>query len=196
MNHQNRLRSKLFFYSQIVVSLFLIFSINACENRSDYEITVSRELNSNERADSLFLGYYFGMTTSDFFEHSRQLNSDGTVTGQTTIHYSHDKLGNSVTKYFYPSFEDDKIYRLPIEASYDAWAPWNRSFFSDTLIVDLMDLYKEQYGSDFFLTEIPDKEDSVWVSVQSNRRIVLNKKDDMTVQIEFLDLSVENPKSE
>jgi len=167
--------------------------LGACENKTDYELTVEKELNRSERADSLFLGYYFGMTTSDFFAHSRQLNSDGAVTGQTTIHYTFDYQGNTVTKYFYPSFEDDKIYRIPIEASYDGWAPWNRSFFSDSLMVDLMDLYNNQYGAEFFLTQLPDKEENVWVSVQSNRRIVLNKKDDMIVQIEFLDLTVQNP---
>ncbi len=193
MNAQNKLRKKLTICSNLLIPLFLILSINACENKTEYELTVAEELNSLERADSLFLGYYFGMTSKEFFEHSRQLNSDGVITGQTTIHYTHDHLGHSVTSYFYPSFEDDQIYRLPIEASYDGWAPWNRSFFSDTLMVDLMDLYNQQYGAEFNFTVIPDKEDSVWVSVQSNRRIVLNKKDDMTVQIEFLDLSVQKP---
>lgn len=194
MIYQIKLRNKLYLFSNLFILLCLMSVLTACENKTDYELLVERELNSTERADSLFLGYYFGMTTSDFFDHSRQLNSDGVVTGQTTIHYSHDDLGHSVTKYFYPSFEDDQIFRLPIEASYDGWAPWNRSFFSDSLMVDLMDMYNHQYGADFIYTEIPDKEDSVWVSVQSNRRIVLNKKDDMAVQIEFLDLSVQNPK--
>tara|TARA_R100001143_G_scaffold63591_1_gene73046 strand:+ start:71705 stop:72235 length:531 start_codon:yes stop_codon:yes gene_type:complete len=176
-----------------MILLLLLNILNACENKTEYESIVERELKKTERADSLFLGYYFGMTTSDFFDHSRQLNSDGRVTGQTTIHYSHDDLGNSVTKYFYPSFANDRIYRLPIEASYDGWAPWNRSFFSDTLIVDLIEMYNQKYGTEFIYTDVPDKEDSVWVGVQSNRRIVLNKKDDMTVQIEFLDLSVQYP---
>lgn len=193
MNHQNKPSKKLYLYSNLFISLFLILSLNACENQTEYELTVARELNSQERADSLFLGYYFGMTSTEFFELSRQLNSEGVITGQTTIHYSYDDLGHPVTSYFYPSFEDDKIFRLPIEASYDGWAPWNQSFFSDTLMVDLMEMYNQQYGAEFIYTEIPDKEDSVWVSVQSNRRIVLNKKDDMTVQIEFLDLTVQNP---
>lgn len=188
------LKKNLHLFSNILITLFLILTLFACENKSEYELTVSNELNNSDRVDSLFLGYYFGMTSADFFDHSRQLNSEGVITGQTTIHYSHNDLRHYVTKYFYPSFEDDKIYRLPVEASYDGWAPWNRSFFSDTLMVDLMELYHQKYGSDFFLMEIPDKEHQVWVSVQSNRRIVLNKKDDMTVQIEFLDLSVLNPK--
>jgi len=193
MDFKYKNRTLTFIFSKLLLSLILILFINSCDNRSEYELIVANELNNSERADSLFLGYYFGMTTSDFFAHSRQLNSDGAVTGQTTIHYSFDDLGNTVTKYFYPSFEDDKIYRIPIEASYDGWAPWNRSFFSDSLMVDLMDLYNNQYGAEFFLTQIPDKEENVWVSVQSNRRIVLNKKDDMIVQIEFLDLTVQNP---
>ncbi|MEX1015085.1 MAG: hypothetical protein WDZ80_08085, partial [Candidatus Paceibacterota bacterium] len=147
MNHQNKPNRKLYLYTYLFIFLFLILSLNACENQTEYELTVARELNSLERADSLFLGYYFGMTSTEFFEHSRQLNSEGVITGQTTIHYSHDDLEHSVTSYFYPSFEDDKIYRLPIEASYDGWAPWNRSFYSDTLMVDLMEMYKQQYGA-------------------------------------------------
>lgn len=180
-------------FKSLLPALFLIFVINACDNRSEYELIVERELSSLERADSLFLGYYFGMTSSDFFEHSRQLNSDGILTGQTTIHYTIDDLKHSATKYFYPSFEDDKIFRLPIEVSYDAWAPWNRSFFSDSLMNDLMELYHHQYDADFIYTYLSDREQEVWVSVQSNRRIVLEKKDDTTVQIEFLDLSVHKP---
>lgn len=179
--------------SRIITFLFLFIIIVACENKTEYELIVDRELNNTERADSLFLGYHFGMTSTEFFELSRQLNSDGVLTGQTTIHYTIDDMGHSVTKYFYPSFEDDKIFRLPIEASYDAWAPWNQSFFSDTLMVNLMELYQQRYGADFFYSNIPDKENEVWVSIQSNRRIVIDKKDDMTVQIEFLDLSVQNP---
>lgn len=193
MIHQRSETTRKTILSRIITFLFLFIIIVACENKTEYELIVDRELNSTERADSLFLGYHFGMTSTDFFELSRQLNSDGVLTGQTTIHYTIDDLGHSVTKYFYPSFEDDKIFRLPIEASYDAWAPWNQSFFSDTLMVRLMDLYQQQYGADFFYSNIPDKENEVWVSVQSNRRIVIDKKDDMTVQIEFLDLSVQNP---
>lgn len=193
MNHQSHKKVNISTFYRLFIPLILLITIISCENKTEYQLIVDRELNKNERADSLFLGYHFGMTTTDFFELSRQLNSAGVITGQTTIHYVIDDLNHSVTKYFYPSFEDDKIYRLPIEASYDAWAPWNRSFFSDTLIVDLMNLYHHQYGADFFLSEIPDKENEVWVSIQANRRIVLNKIDDMTVQIEFLDLSVQNP---
>lgn len=193
MNHQYQLKKKFSHFTNLLSTLIILLLFIACENRSEYERTVSRELSSSERVDSLFLGYYFGMSTTDFFDLSRQLNSEGVITGQTTIHYSHDKLGHTVTKYFYPSFEEDKIFRLPIEASYDGWAPWNRTFFSDSLMVDLMDMYTQQYGAEFFKSEIPDKDDLVWVSVNSNQRIVLNEKDDMIVQIEFLDLSVHNP---
>lgn len=193
MNYPLILNKKICFYLNLFLSVILILTLIACESRTEYELTTARELNSTDRVDSLFLGYYFGMTSTDFFDHSRQLNSDGVITGQTTIQYSHDQLRHSVTKYFYPSFEEDKIFRLPIEASYDGWSPWNRSFYSDTLMIDLMEMYTHKYGAEFNLTKIPDNEAPVWVSVRSNQRIVLDKKDDMIVQIEFIDLSVFNP---
>ena len=38
---------------------------------------------------------------------------------------------------------------------YNAWAPWNKNLFADTLQTDVVELYKKWYGGNNFI-EITD----------------------------------------
>lgn len=174
----------------IPILLMLIF-ISSCEQRSEYERLVQRELDSGVRNDSLFLGYYLGMEKEDFFDHSWQLNQQNKITGGAQIYYKIKDLSGDATMVFYPEFKNDRIFRMPIEIYYDSWAIWNREFYSDSLITEMVDYYEDIYGQGFIQTVHPEVEKEAWIKVDGNRRISIYKKDDRYARIEFLDLTAE-----
>lgn len=182
---------------KIVYALFLIISIVftvSCEQKSDYEQLVESELEKGVRNDSLFLGYYFGMERQEFFDYSWQLNQQQVILGGSRIEYELDNFKKNATMRFYPEFKDNRIYKMPVEISYDAWAPWNKDLFSDSLIVEVLDHYKDEYGDDFIKTRHPENGKEAWINISGNRRIAIFKKDDTVVQIEFMDLLAEDNK--
>lgn len=174
-------------------TLFLLLSGSllfiSCEQKTEYEKRLQTELSKNTRVDSLFLGYYFGMTTKDFFAHSWDLNSKEIVTGQQKIQYKITELKNSASMDFYPQFRDDKIYKMPLSINYDGWAPWNKHLFADSLMLDMVKLYEEKYDANFIKTTHPEHKKEAFIDIQGNRQISIFKHDDRLVNIEFLDLS-------
>lgn len=168
----------------IFITTFLI----TCEKKSGYEQLVEKELVKGVRHDTLFLGYYFGMSEEKFFNHSWELNQKNILRGDTYIRYNLDLFGKNARMEFYPEFQNGKIYKMPVEISYDGWAPWNRNLSSDSLITNLKKLYKRDYDADFTKTYFPSLNREVWVDVNGNRRITILKKDERSVQVEFLDL--------
>lgn len=174
-----------------VISTILLINLVACEQKSEYEQLVEREMSNQSRYDSLFLGYTFGMQRQDFFDHSWQLNQQHLITGSAQVEYPIGDLKSKATMTFFPEFHNNRIYRIPAEIQYDGWAPWNKDLFADSLIVELVDLYEEIYGPGFIQTIHPDFEKPSWIKVDGNRRISIYRKDDMKARIEFLDLSVD-----
>lgn len=178
-----------------VLPLFIGLSVFfvSCENKSEYQKRVETELARNIRVDSLFLGYEFGMTSQDFFEHSWQMNKQEIITGQTDINYRLTDLKKPALMTFYPEFKNDRIYKLPIDVHYEGWAPWNRELFSDSLMTDLANFYENRYDAKFIKTIHPEHQTEALIDVQGNRQIALFTKNDRIVSIEFLDLSaIEN----
>lgn len=176
----------------LIPFLFLII-ISACEQSSEYEKMVQNELKKEIRYDTLFLGYELGMERQDFLDHSWALNQKKIITGGTQIEYPLKDLSSDATMVFYPRFNNDKLVRMPIEISFNAWAIWNRELHSDHLIDELLEYYEELYGAGFIYTKIPDLNSNreAWTKIDGNRRILIYPKDDMVVRVEFLDLSVD-----
>lgn len=184
-------------YKFLLILPFLLTSfwfLNSCEKKTEYERLVQRELNKDVRYDSLFLGYTFGMERQEFFDYSWELNQQHVITGGSNVEYEIDDLSSSATMRFFPEFHDNKIYKMPVEIQYDSWAPWNKHLVSDSLIVELVDMYEQVYGKGFIQTIHPDIGKKAWIKVDGNRRISIYKDDDMKARIEFLDLSVNKPK--
>jgi len=174
----------------ILLSLLLILpSVLSCERESEYERLLQRELKKGVRNDSLFLGYHLGMERRAFFDHSWQLNQQGVVTGGVTVDYDLNELPHAAKMSYFPDFEGDKIQRMAVEISYHAWAPWNRDLYSDSLIVHLLEYYKEVYGNGFIETVHPRNGKRAWAKVDGNRQIMIHKHDDMVTRVEFEDLS-------
>jgi hypothetical protein len=175
-------------YIPLILMLTFLFS---CDQRSEYERLVQNELDKGVRYDSLFLGYELGMHRQQFLDHSWELNQQHIITGGVQVEYKLEDLPSRATMKFYPDFKNDRIYRMPVEISYDSWAIWNRELHSDSLIVALVDLYEEIYGPGFIHTTHPEFGKESWIKVDGNRRISIFRKDDRTARIEFLDLTAE-----
>jgi hypothetical protein len=164
--------------------------LTGCSKKSEYQEMEARELAKGIRRDSLFLGLKFGMTAKEFFAHCWQLNKQGLVmegASNTTVLYKTHELKQPASMNFYPQFKNDKINKMPVTFSYDAWAPWNKHLFADSLQLDVLALFKKWYGEGFIAVHYPEK-GTVYVKVDGNRRISIFKEGDMHVKALFTDL--------
>ncbi len=152
-----------------------------------------------KKYDSLFLGISLGMDKKAFYDHCWEYNRRKIFThGPTNQNVEYHLVGETkspVMMRFYPTFEDDKIYEMPVTFTYEAWAPWNKQFTADSLLVDLVPVFKRWYGDDFQVVDHVTM-GKIYVRMDGKRRINLFIKDDQFVQAVFTDLSVEKKKKE
>lgn len=134
-------------YKLIIVCSVIICGCTDNSGYGKYEKLVKKELARNVREDSLFLGMKFGMTSKEFYAHCWELNKKGLLTdgnNNTAVLYKLDKeLSHPASMNFYPDFHENKIYRMKTDFSYNAWAPWNKQLFADSLQLDVVKLYKK-----------------------------------------------------
>tara|TARA_B110000503_G_scaffold98356_1_gene147427 strand:+ start:10342 stop:10938 length:597 start_codon:yes stop_codon:yes gene_type:complete len=165
------------FFITIVVILIL-FHIS-CSDSNKYHKLVERELAKDIRNDNLLQGIQFGMNRREFFAQCWELNKKGVFkagAGNTTVFYELEKNSKKYYVHFYPKFIKGKIVELPVEYTYSAFAPWNPKYSLDMLNVEILDIYKEEYGEDYL--EIPSnnmENDTAYVWVDGNRRISVYK---------------------
>ena len=150
---------------------------------------VQRGLKSGVQNDSLFLGYYFGMSSDDFRSHSWEMNQQGLITGLVTISYSFDEVQSRATMDFFPKFEDGKIVRMPVNIVYNSWSPWNQQFWPEQLTEDLIVYYGELYGAEFRSVYVPDIERYAQVAIQGNREVRIYQNSESGVMADFIDLN-------
>ncbi|SMO62860.1 hypothetical protein [Fodinibius sediminis] len=171
--------------------VFCLLIIGCRSSTSEYEQWVAEELDRGVHRDSLLLGYHFGMTRQDFYDHSWELNSRKIVmqgVSNRSVRQEVDYLDYAATRNFYPSFYNDAIFLLPVRYAYSGWAPWNKERWSDSLLVDLVAYYENEYEADFRRLNHPDFKTKVHVAIEGNRSIVIKKKDDQYVNVIFTDL--------
>ena len=174
-----------------------IIAVSSCSSPADqYTKTVTQELAKGKRVDSLFLGISFGMTSKTFFGYCWELNKKGVISdgaNNTMVLYKLPaELKYPASMNFYPDFHENKIFHMRVTFQYNSWAPWNKAQWADTLLPDVLRLYKKWYpgGNDFI--KITDKvKGIIYVKVDGNRRIILGKHDDMIVKADYTDLLVE-----
>jgi hypothetical protein len=186
MKIQSLLRS-----AKLVIITALVL-LSAC--KSEYEKVESRELASGKIVNEIFLGLELGMDKKKFYETCWDLNKEGVLTngpGELSIEYAAElPSGNPAKMRFYPKFEDDKIYMMPVEFTYEGWAPWNETLSAEKLREDVVGLFSGWYGEDFFEVTNEDRSQVVFVNVNGNRRIRIFKKHISVVRAEILDLKV------
>jgi hypothetical protein len=168
-----------------------LLTLMSCQ--SDYERMLSEELASGERNDSLFLGVQLGMTKKEFYAHCWELNKKGLIRqgdqNTSVWHGLDDDLNHPANMNFYPTFEKDKIYEMPVIIDYRDWAPWNKELFADSLLVNVVTMMEDWYGGEFLKLDRPDK-GTLYVKVDGNRRILAYRKDDQYVKVLFTDMQM------
>jgi len=165
-----------------------------------YKRQARQELASNKRVDSIFFGIYLGMPGKDFFMHCWEMNKRGIFTdgtdgkGNMYILYKLTKeLKYPASMNFYPAFNDSTIKSMKVLYQYEGWVPWNKSMNSDSLLPDVLSMYKKWYGSGNEFIEMDDKiKGPLYAKVDGNRRITITKADEVQVKVEFTDMLVEN----
>ena len=94
---------------------------------------------------------------------------------------------------FYPAFNDSSIKSMRVLYQYEGWVPWNKSMNSDSLLPDVLSMYKKWYSSgNEFIGMNDKKKGPLYAKVDGNRRITITKADDVQVKVEFTDMLVEN----
>lgn len=179
-----------FLFSILVIAV-LLGSCNPFE--STYQRTKKRELASGVQQDSLFLGFYLGMTREDFYDRGWEINKQKIARegqGNANIEYElNEEMKAPATMNFYPRFHRDRIAVMPVKFMYKSWAPWNqRDYGPIPLEQDVLNLLEDWYGAGFFSMEHPEKGE-VHVKIDGNRQIRVWKGEN-DVQVRFEDLTV------
>jgi hypothetical protein len=182
---------------KLVIVGIVILQAAGCKGKINYETWEASELGKGTRHDSLFLGIHFGMSKKQFFDHCQSLHEQGLLTegglqsGAVSARYTLSYgLPHTAILNFYPGFYRDTIYKMETDLKYDAWAPWNKSLFADSLKKSLVGLFENWYGKGFVKLTDPARGDT-WLKIDGNRRIVISGINDIYVKAVFTDLALE-----
>lgn len=163
-----------------------LLALGSCGKESDRQ--------TSGDPDSLFLGITLGMERKAFYEYCWEQNRKKIFThGPTNLNVEYkliNELQDPVSMRFYPTFHKDRIFEMPVTFTYEAWAPWNKKYWADSLLVHMVPVFKKWYGDEFKKVDHPTL-GPVYYKIDGNRRINLFRKDDQFVQAVFTDLTVE-----
>lgn len=180
---------------KITLLLLAITCLVSCNRRTEYQQVKERELSSGSVHKEIFLGLEFGMTRKNFFDACWKMNQEGLLTHGANVlkvHYVAElPSGEIANMYFYPNFEDDKIYHMPVEFQYRDWFPTNPQYSSENLVDDVTAYFENIYGNGFFKVE--DKSGTyAMVKIDGNRLIRIYVKSLSAVSVDILDLRIKD----
>lgn len=171
----------------VLISSAMLFSLTITSCRDEWKGA------QKKNSDSLFLGISLGMEDRAFYKHCWDLNKEKILThgptNQNVEYHLTNVLEDSVIMRFYPSFHEGKIFEMPVTFTYDKWAPWNKQYWADTLLIDMVGVFKKWYGGEFKEINHPTQ-GKVFVRFDGKRRINLFKQDDQFVMAVFTDMEV------
>lgn len=154
----------------------------------------SIHISGENRSDTLFLGFSLGMERQAFYDYCWEQNNKKVFThgptNQSVEYRLVNELSQPVAMRFYPTFHEDRIFEMPVTFTYEPWAPWNREYWADSLLADILPVFKKWYGDGFKKLDHPTM-GPVYYKIDGKRRINLFQKDDQYVQAVFTDLEVE-----
>ena len=176
---------------------FCFCLLSSCNLETEYEKVKKRELASGIVFKELFLGLEFEMARKQFFETCWELNRQGILINgahELMVRYQPElPSGNPVNMFFYPRFEQEKIYYMPVEFQYQDWFPTNPNTTSENLVDDVVKLFESWYGEGFFKVE--DKAGAfAMVKIDGNRLIRVYIKSLSAVRVDILDMRVRDIK--
>lgn len=176
--------------------VLVVLSVVACKPKSEYEQVKEKELSSGKVVEELFLDLRFGMPKKEFFGTCWEYNKKGLLTnGSHYLQVQYQPVmpsGKRANMFFYPEFEEDKLFFMPMEFIYLEWFPGNEEFSNDKLMDDVIGLLESWYGEGFFEVANKDKTIRAMVKIDGNRLIRVFKKDISYVRAEILDLRVKD----
>lgn len=185
-------------YGVLLVFLTLIYIFAGCNQKSEYEKIVERELARDVTIDSLFLGYKLGMSKERFYKHSWNLNKKKIVKqglNNQSVMYELEDLPHSANMSFSPELWNGNIYQMKARIQYNGWAPWNKNLSSDSLQVDVLNMLEQWYGDGFIKLD-QTKDDPVYVKVDGNREIrITTQNEQESVWVYFTDLQMVREKN-
>ncbi|WPR75499.1 hypothetical protein [Algoriphagus sp. NG3] len=153
-----------------------------------------QQLASGKQENELFLGLELGMGKKLFYEKCWQMNNEGILTNgpsELSVEYQVQMPSSLSTKMrFYPKFQDEKIYAMPVDYIYEGWAPWNEELSAEKLRSDVLKLYEDWFGPGFIEVKSEDGNQLVFVKIDGNRRTRIFKKNISTVRVEIVDLPI------
>lgn len=172
----------------VVLFAVILVSVSSCEKFRGVAAA------DKQNTDTLFLGFSLGMEREAFYDYCWEQNKNKLFTHGPTnqsVEYKLVKeLDQPVTMRFYPTFNEGRIFEMPVTFAYEAWAPWNREYWADSLLVKMLPVFEEWYGEGFKKLDHPTM-GTVYYKIDGKRRINLFRKDDQFVQAVFTDLKVE-----
>jgi hypothetical protein len=181
---------------RVFILFFALGLALSCKPKTEYDLVKERELASGKIEEDLFLDIRFGMGRKEFYGTCWEHNKNGIlVNGDHYLQIQYLPTvasGKSVVMNFYPEFEEDKLFFMPMEFGYAQWFPGNEEFTNEKLIVDVVDLLESWYGDGFFEVSDKDKKISAMVKIDGNRLIRVFKKNINTIRVEILDLRVKD----
>jgi hypothetical protein len=163
--------------------------------QSDYTKLVKSELGKGVRQDSLLLGIYFGETRNDFYGKCFDLNKQELATdggGGFVEYFFKDSLVHEtitpIKFLFRPNFDSkNKLAEMILQLSYPGSTPSVPAYQSDSLGFKVEMLLKKWYrGNDFINVKLDNVD--VPVKLDGNRRILIYKLDQQTVQVKIQDI--------
>ena len=193
MHRTNQLKwNRLFIITGIVF-------LHSCSwfGGSEYTKLAEKELARGVRYDSLFMGFYLGMPAKGFYDYCWDMNKKGVFTNGTENVSVLYKMNNKELKYpalmnFYPDFYANKIAGMRVSFEYSAWAPWNRAQYGDSLLPDVLNMYRKWYpDGNGFIKMTDKKRGTIYIKVDGNRRITIGNFDDRLVKVDYTDLLIE-----
>ncbi|RZS95978.1 hypothetical protein [Cecembia calidifontis] len=173
---------------------FMSLMLLACQPKSEYQKVKERELASGKVVEDLFLDLRFGMGRKQFYGTCWELNKKGILTNgahHLQVQYKPSMpSGKEALMHFYPQFEDNQLFFMPMEFNYPSWFPGNEEYSNDKLLEDVLGLLTGWYGEGFFEVSNKEKTITAFVKIDGNRLIRVFKKDLTSVRVEMLDLRV------
>ena len=163
-----------------------------CGPQGEVERLIKRELATGVRNDSLFVGVYFGMEKQEFYDHCWKINRQGLVREgpeNMSVRYQFQHEGQTIDFNFYPDVKDGITSKFKCVFSYEAWAPWNKSLQSDSLMEVLPGILEDWYPGNGFILSNREGQD-FYYKVDGNRMIELYVVDERRIAAIYTDLSV------
>lgn len=178
----------------LILSVGLLFS---CNRKTEYEKVKQREFESGKVSEDIFLGIHFGMQKKEFFRVCWEMNKEGILmNGAHALRVQYKAVlpsGENSSMYFYPKFNQEKIFYMEVEFQYADWFPTNRKFSAENLVDDVVAYFEGMYGVGFFRVE--DSEGAfAMVKIDGNRLIRVYVKSMSAVSVDILDLRIKDIK--